>query len=70
MAATKIATQRLFIGYALAHNVGDSVPAENVGPNGWGDGVANEGTKAADEARGYANNPEPPATNTASPAPK
>lgn len=66
----KIATQQLFIGYALAHNPGDRVPAENVKANGWEDGVANEGTKAANEALGIAESEPVPVAATASPAPK
>ena len=44
-----IATTALFVGTARAHNPGDLVPAENVERNGWSDGVAKAGTKAADE---------------------
>lgn len=54
MADVKIATQKLFVGTALAHNPGDEVPAENVKPNGWQDAVANPGTKAANDAQGVA----------------
>jgi hypothetical protein len=52
MADKKIATQPLYVGYALAHAPGDEVPAENVKRNGWEDGVANAGTKAAKDAQG------------------
>lgn len=45
-----IATTQLFVGYALAHNPGDEVPADAVKANGWEDGVAHEGTKAAEHA--------------------
>ncbi len=47
-----IATVPLFVGTARAHNPGDVVPAENVKAHGWEDGVAREGTKAADQAAG------------------
>lgn len=33
------ATKRLYVGVALAHVPGDLVPAQNVEPNGWADGV-------------------------------
>jgi hypothetical protein len=45
-----VATSPLFVGTALAHNVGDLVPAENVKANDWHDGVARPGTKAAEVA--------------------
>lgn len=32
-----IAKHPIRIGYALAHNVGDEVPAKNVKANGWQD---------------------------------
>ncbi len=70
MADYKIAIQQLFIGYALAHSPGDQVPAENVARNGWEDGVANPGTKAANEAQNIAESDGPPVAATASPAPK
>lgn len=47
----KIATENLYVGTALAHVKGDEVPAENVGPNGWGDSVAGPDTNAAKAAR-------------------
>lgn len=48
--AFKVATENLYVGTALAHAKGDRVPAENVEPNGWGDSVVGEDTKAAAEA--------------------
>lgn len=52
MADTKyvVATEPLFVGDVRAHNPGDLVPVANVEPNGWEDGVAKEGTKAAQKA--------------------
>lgn len=47
-----VATAPLFIDYTRAHNPGDLVPAENVDRNGWADGVAKLGSKAADTALG------------------
>jgi hypothetical protein len=49
MAETKpfIATERIWVGGFLAHEVGDEVPAANVELNGWEDKVARPGTKAA-----------------------
>jgi hypothetical protein len=47
----KIALEPLYVGTALAHNRGDEVPADNVEPNGWGEMVANPGTKAAQAAQ-------------------
>jgi hypothetical protein len=47
----KIATEKLYIGTALAHNVGDEVPDENVERNGWQDSVVGAGTKAAKAAQ-------------------
>lgn len=44
------ATSKLFVGTALAHNVGDVVPDAAVERHGWQDSVAREGTKAADAA--------------------
>lgn len=55
MPARFIATADIYVGTALAHAAGDTVPAENVDLNGWQDLVAREGTKAADEVA-----PEPP----------
>jgi hypothetical protein len=45
------ATENLYVGWALAHAAGDSVPAENVKANGWEDKVARKATKAAEAAR-------------------
>lgn len=50
MAKAQIAIRDLFVGIHRAHRKGDSVPAENVEPNGWTDDVATEGTKAANTA--------------------
>lgn len=50
MAKTQIATRDLFVGIHRAHRKGDSVPADNIEPNGWTDDVAAEGTKAANTA--------------------
>lgn len=47
----KVATENLFVGTALAHAKGDLVPAENVEPNGWGDSVVGQDTKAAKAAQ-------------------
>jgi hypothetical protein len=47
----KVATEKLFVGTALAHNPGDLVPAENVEANGWKDSVAGPDTKAAKAAK-------------------
>jgi hypothetical protein len=47
----KVATEKLYVGTALAHNPGDEVPAENVEANGWGDSVTGPGTKAAKAAK-------------------
>lgn len=56
--AKMIATEPLFIGRARAANPGDAVDSETVENNGWGDKVAKEGTKAAQQATGA---PETPA---------
>jgi hypothetical protein len=61
-----IATAPLFVGYARAHNPGDVVPDANVEEHGWQDGVAREGTKAANDAQGI--DYEAPATAPAVPA--
>lgn len=45
-----IATDRIYVGTFLAHDVGDEVPEENVEANGWQDKVAKPGTKAATAA--------------------
>ena len=50
MAENWIATKKIHVGTALAHNVGDVVPDANVKANGWEDSVARDGTKAAKEA--------------------
>lgn len=50
MAANLVATEPLFIGRARAANPGDVIDAETVKNNGWGDKVAKEGTKAAQNA--------------------
>lgn len=47
-----IATAPLHIGYARAFNPGDVVPDGHVEEYGWGEHVAREGTKAANEAQG------------------
>jgi len=49
---TYVATEPLFIGRARAHNAGDVVPFENIGPNGWQDDVVKATTKAGREALG------------------
>lgn len=64
-----IATEPLFVGLARAHNPGDRVPADNVKRNGWEDGVAREGTKAANDALGLAD-ADGPATVPAGPPAK
>jgi hypothetical protein len=64
-----IATAPLFIGYTRAHNPGDRVPAENVERNGWQDGVAREGTKAANDAAGVLD-ADGPAVAPVGPPPK
>lgn len=51
MAKAQIATQDLFVGIHRAHRKGDSVPTENIEPNGWTDLTATEGTKAAQTAQ-------------------
>lgn len=53
-----VATVPLYVDGVLAHAPGDFVPPENVERNGWADGVAKEGTKAADTAA--PNEPIPP----------
>lgn len=63
-----VATQPLFIGFARAHNPGDLVPAANVKEHGWQDGVAREGTKAAEDALEAAAEPDA-GTGQASEAP-
>ncbi len=66
-----IATAPLFVGTARAHNPGDVVPAENVKAHGWEDGVAREGTKAADTAAGATAEEAAPLPSSAQgPAPK
>lgn len=51
MAEPFIATKKIFYGTALAHDVGDEVPAENVRLNGWEDSVSRASSKAAKEAQ-------------------
>ncbi len=66
-----IATVPLFVGTARAHNPGDVVPADNVKEHGWEDGVAREGTKAADTAAGVSAEDAAPLPSSAQgPAPK
>jgi hypothetical protein len=69
---TYIATEPLFIGTARAHNPGDVVPADNVERNGWQDGVAKAGTKAAEKALASVatDDQEGVPTSAQSPAPK
>ncbi len=50
MSESYIATKPILVGTALAHAVGDEVPAENVKVNGWEDSVSRGGTKSAQEA--------------------
>lgn len=50
MAENLVATEPLFIGRARAANPGDVIDAQTVENNGWGDKVAKEGTKAAQQA--------------------
>ncbi len=57
---TYIATDPLYVGTALAHNVGDVLPAENVERNGWNDSVATVGTKAAQAAQESTGDDYPP----------
>lgn len=68
-----VAKVPLFVGSARAHNPGDPVPAENIKVNGWEDGVARVGTKAAEKAADAAA-PEdvaiPPAATIPPPVPK
>lgn len=65
----KIATAPLFIGYARAHSPGDRVHVDAVKEHGWQDGVANEGTKAAEDAA-EASIPDGPAVAPVGPSPK
>ncbi len=50
MAEPYIATKPIHVGTALAHAVGDEVPAENVKSNGWEDSVSRASSKSAKEA--------------------
>jgi hypothetical protein len=47
-----VATTDLYLpgSATVQYRAGDLVPADNVEHNGWSDGVARRGTKAADEA--------------------
>jgi hypothetical protein len=45
--AEYVATKTLLVGFAAAHQPGDLVPEANIKRNGWEDGVAKVGTKAA-----------------------
>lgn len=47
---TYVATQDIFVGFALAHRAGDPVPVSNVEAHGYDKNgmVAKTGTKAAD----------------------
>lgn len=63
MAENLIATEPLFIGRARAANPGDVIDAQTVENNGWGDKVAKEGTKAAQQAT--TSTAEPTSTATA-----
>jgi hypothetical protein len=51
MAADKIATEPLYIGYARAFSPGDVVPEEHIKTYDWSDKVTSSGTKAAQEAK-------------------
>ena len=64
-----IALEPLFVGTARAHNRGDRVPKANVSSNGWQDGTAGPGTKAANAAIGAVED-EPLSVAGQSPAPK
>ena len=55
-----IATKPIFVGTALAHAVGDEVPAENVKANGWEDSVSRADSKAAKEAVKPSDSPTQP----------
>lgn len=50
MAEKFVATRELFVGNARAANPGDLIDGDTVKNNGWEDGVARLGTKAAEEA--------------------
>jgi hypothetical protein len=61
MAKSFIATQKIFVGTALAYNVGDPVDADAVSRNKWDAYVAREDTKAANDAIDQATDADVPA---------